>query len=182
MQDKKTDPLLGAARVIVVLAQIALIFGMVMLGIGIGALLTVGHGELAGKIAEAGAPPVTYWFIILAMLVGMVVLGLAMRFLKELTGIIKSVDQGDPFAPENAVRLSRMGWLMVAVQALAALMGIIALALVPHMQAAAAEHNIHGEFSFGPDFGLILLTLILFILARVFRKGTEMREELEGTV
>ena len=28
----------------------------------------------------------------------------------------------------------------------------------------------------------ILLTLILFILARVFREGSRMREELEGTV
>lgn len=29
---------------------------------------------------------------------------------------------------------------------------------------------------------MILLTLVLFILARVFRQGTEMRAELEGTV
>jgi hypothetical protein len=34
----------------------------------------------------------------------------------------------------------------------------------------------------GISFGGFLLALVLFILARVFRKGTEMREELEGTV
>ena len=34
----------------------------------------------------------------------------------------------------------------------------------------------------GLDGGSILLTLILFILARVFRHGAAMREDLEGTV
>ena len=34
----------------------------------------------------------------------------------------------------------------------------------------------------GLDVSGILLVVILFILARVFRHGTTMREELEGTV
>jgi len=34
----------------------------------------------------------------------------------------------------------------------------------------------------GLDGGSILLILILFILARVFREGARMRDELEGTV
>ena len=35
---------------------------------------------------------------------------------------------------------------------------------------------------FGFSGGGLLLMLVLFILARVFRRGAEMREELEGTV
>ena len=34
----------------------------------------------------------------------------------------------------------------------------------------------------GGDGSGVILVLVLFVLARVFRKGTEMREELEGTV
>ena len=47
MRLKNSDPLLTAANVIVVLSQIAIIFGGVMLAIGVGALLTVGGSELA---------------------------------------------------------------------------------------------------------------------------------------
>ena len=38
------------------------------------------------------------------------------------------------------------------------------------------------EANFDISIGGILLPLVLFILARVFRRGAEMREELEGTV
>jgi hypothetical protein len=38
------------------------------------------------------------------------------------------------------------------------------------------------DVDFGLSFGGVLLALVLFILARVFRKGAEMRAELEGTV
>jgi hypothetical protein len=38
----------------------------------------------------------------------------------------------------------------------------------------------HGGFEFS-YFGL-LLALVLFVIARVFREGTRLREELEGTV
>jgi hypothetical protein len=34
----------------------------------------------------------------------------------------------------------------------------------------------------GVDFGGIILVLTLFVLARVFKHGAAMREDLEGTV
>lgn len=178
MKSIKTDPLLGAAKVVVVLSQIAIIFGMVMLGIGLGALLTVGRAEIMSEIAGAGAPPAALWLIALAMLVGFVILALALRFLKELRGIIDSVDEGDPFRPDNAVRLNRMGWIAVAGQVLVLPVAALAIWLAPFAEHVEKEIHLDG----GPDGGMILLTLILFILARVFRRGAEMREELEGTV
>lgn len=178
MTTKPKDPLLAAAKVAVVLAQIVMIFGMVALGIGIGAVLTVGWSELAAEIAKTGAPAAAGWLVIAAMLVGAGMLYLAWRFLRELRGIIDSVGEGDPFRPENANRLSRMGWIMVIAQvAVLPLAGIAAWA-GPYLDKVDAEMRIDG----GLDFGSILLTLILFILARVFREGTRMREELEGTV
>jgi hypothetical protein len=38
------------------------------------------------------------------------------------------------------------------------------------------------DFDFGVSLGGLLLALTLFILARVFRQGAAMREDLEGTV
>ncbi len=178
MNDKPKDLLLGAAKVLVVLSQFVMIFGMVMLGIGIGAMLTVGQAEVMAEIATSAAPPYAIWLIALAMLTGMVMLGFALRFLKELSGIIDSVDAGDPFQPENANRLNRMGWIAVIIQAAVLPIGALAIWFAPYFD------KMHGDSDFegGLDFGSILLTLILFILARVFRRGTEMREELEGTV
>ena len=50
MTSKTTDPLLGAAKVLI---QIIVIFAMVMIGIGIGVLFSVEHARIAAKIAEA---------------------------------------------------------------------------------------------------------------------------------
>lgn len=175
---KPRDPLLTAAKVIVVLAQIVMIFGIVMLGIGIGALLTVGRAELMAEIAKADAPAMSAGFVVAAMAVGMALLFLGFRFFKELLGIINSVGEGDPFRPDNADRLSRMGWISVIAQVAVLPLAGIAAFLAPYMD----KVDRHAQIDGGLDGGSILLTLILFILARVFRRGAEMREELEGTV
>ncbi len=178
MSTKLNDPLLIAAKVIVVIARILTIVGMVVLGLVSTALLTVGHSKLAGKLAEADIPPEGLWGIVLAMLVGAGLLYLAFRFFGELSGIIDSVGEGEPFRADNADRLRRMGWITVIAQAAFLPLAGIAAWFAPYADKADAHLHIDG----GLDGGSILLTLILFILARVFREGTRMREELEGTV
>lgn len=178
MSTKPKDPLLAIAKIMVVIAQFLAIFAIVMLGIGIGALLSVGRADLMAEIATAEVPMISFWFIILAMLTGMGLMFLGYRFFGELLGIINSVGEGDPFHPENAARLSRMGWITVIVQAMILPVAGLAMWLAPY--ADKVDKKI--QFDGGLDGGGILLTLILFILARVFREGTRMREELEGTV
>jgi hypothetical protein len=67
-----------------------------------------------------------------------------------------------------------MAWLSIAVQ----LAALAAGALTMWLEEATKEV----QANFDVSIGGILLPLVLFILARVFRRGTEMREELEGTV
>ena len=115
------------------------------------------------------------------MLVGILGLGLvtllaALYFLMQLLDIVGSVAAGDPFAPANADRLSRMGWTVLAVQVLAVPLGLLEYRL---QDLLGPDRSIH-TFSFA-DNGLIL-ALTLFILARVFRHGAAMRDDLEGTV
>lgn len=178
MLSKPRDGLLAAAKVIIVLCQIVFIFAMVMLGIGIGAILTVGRTELLTEIATSGAPAATVWLIALAMLTGMALLALGFRFFQELRGIIDSVDEGEPFRPENADRLSRMGWISVIVHVGVLPIAGLSLWLAPYADKVGQDVDVGA----GVDISGVLLTLILFILARVFRHGAEMREELEGTV
>lgn len=178
MFSKPKDGLLAAAKVVVILCQFVFIFAMVMLGIGIGAILTVGRAELMSEIAISGAPAATIWLIALAMLTGMALLALGFRFFQELNGIIDSVDEGEPFRPENANRLSRMGWISVIAHVGVLPIAGLSLWLAPYADKVGQDVDVGA----GVDVGGVLLTLILFILARVFRHGAAMREELEGTV
>ena len=175
---KTNDPLLLAAKLIVGFAIGIMIFAMVMVGIGLGAVATVQRAELLAKLAEVGAPSSMIWLFGLALVLIFALLFLGVRFTLELSGIINSVGTGDPFQPKNGQRLGRMGWLALGIQAI----GLVVAGIVRVLQPYAEKAGEKLDFGFGLDLGGILLALILFILARVFRQGTAMREELEGTV
>lgn len=175
---KSGDPLLLAAKLIVGFGIGIMIFAMVMVGIGFVALATVERADLAQEFVKVGAPKNMIWLLALALAMSIVLLFLGVRFLLELFGIMDTVGTGDPFAPENGTRLNRMGWLAIAAQGLAlALKGVVKV-LEPYAAKAGEQLN----FEFDLDLSGVLLALILFILARVFRHGAAMREDLEGTV
>jgi hypothetical protein len=182
-EQTQSDLLLKSARLLVILGQIVIMIASIGIAIGIGALLTVGRGEVYERIAQVGAPDVAYPLSILAFALIIVMLQIGYRFLKNLGGIIATVGEGDPFALQNAERLSRMGWLTVAGHVLAIILGSMAAWFMPYLVKLDGAKS-HHTYDFGFEVGLggILLTLILFILARVFRQGAKMREELEGTV
>ncbi len=46
----------------------------------------------------------------------------------------------------------------------------------------ALPHKPNAHYSDNNSFGGLILALLLFVLARVFRRGTEMYDELQGTV
>ena len=176
---KKRDPLLAAAKVILTLAVVMCVFVIAMVLIGTGALLTVQRAEIVASLAQAGAPGSAYWAVVAALVLIGGVMALALRFVLELGGIVRSVDRGDSFEPANAQRLQRMGWLAVGLYAL----GLVIRAIGAWIQSVAGDAgglDVAAEFDLGG--GGIILILTLFVLARVFRQGTAMREELEGTV
>lgn len=175
---RTSDPLLNGARVLIYLIYAVLIFAIVMLAIGSVAIGTVGRGQLLAELAKVGAPAGGIWLIALAMVLIIALLGCAFRFVQRLLEIVNSVGGGDPFDPRNADRLAAMGWFAVAGQVLVVPLIAIAAWFEPYLEKAGE----HADVGFDVDPGAILLILILFILARVFRKGAEMRAELEGTV
>ena len=178
MTTRQSDPLLAAAKVLTVLLQFLIIFAMVAIGIGIGVLVSVGKARVFAEMAKAGAPDAAFPLLIVSFVLIMVMLGMANRFFKELTGIVNSVGEGDPFRIENADRLTRMGWISVGIHGLALLLVGLSSWFAVYLEKAGH----HADLGFDVEITGVLLTLILFILARVFRRGAEMREELEGTV
>lgn len=111
-------------------------------------------------------------YVIFAL--GILLLGMVWTIMRKLLAVVGSVEEGNPFVLANAVRLKAIGWLMVAVQIIG-----IPLAIV-----AREAADLFGENNVDLDVSLngILAILLVFILAGIFERGAEMREELEGTV
>lgn len=175
------DPLLVAARVVA-------IFMMVMMGIAMGALVIALPAVLfkqADIIAElvkhgiTGNHQTIIWVIAGVMVLALVPLGLIFNFLVTLNKLIDSVGHGEPFAAENALRLSRMGWLVLAIQVATIPLGALGYWLAEQLK---GMEDIHADVDVGFSGNGLVLALVLFILARIFRHGAAMREELEGTV
>ena len=169
------DPLLGFARLALTFIMGVLIFAMAAIAIAV-PVLGIWHKEVTGALVADGAPANAIWLIIalIAMTGGM--LYLAFLFMRNMKRIVDSVAEGDPFNPVNAARLTRMAWQMLAIQIAAIPLAITAVYLTRLTEGSESD-TLHGF-----DVNGIVLVLTLFILARVFRKGAEMREELEGTV
>jgi hypothetical protein len=176
MTTKPRDPLLTAARFLLIVMMGAMV--LIAAACALGAVATLAmHGMVVAEMAEHAIPAEAAWAIapLLALVVAGAVLGFF--FFRHLYRLVGTVGEGDPFIPENAQRLSAMGWIVVAVHLLAIPLVAIA-AWIAKFAKESADLHIDGGF----DLTGILLALILFILARVFREGARMREELEGTV
>ena len=170
------DWLLTSARALVTIITVL----VCLTGVGLliaGVCVPLFHDRLAATVlAETGKPFGPEVTIAVESLVALIlVMGfLAFRWLMRLRRIVDSVGQGDAFSAANARRLSEMGWLTVGIEVLSIPAGLAAHFVTTHFD--------KNHIDIGLSLGGLLMALVLFILARVFREGTAMREELEGTV
>lgn len=169
------DGLLELARVLLLIIRIMLWVGMAALAVAIPAVfwqraLVAAQIGAAGDLSPLGVAAMLGGLMALAL----VNLFLATRFIRPLLAIIASVAGGDPFARINAARLRTMAWLLLAIQVGSAILGGYA--------AWVASHFPTMDRNFDVSVGTLIAALLLFILARVFERGADMREELEGTV
>lgn len=168
-----TDPLLRVTKVL--LYGMMLLAGLVAFGMAVaipGLWLVPNHVIIDETTITQGAfPAITA--ILFLILVGAV---LAILFLRQIMAIVDSVKLGSPFVPENARRLRKAAWLVLAVEGLTLVAGSIGAWIHTVMPKADADIDID------LSFGWLLTALLLFILARVFDQGTRLAEEAEGTV
>ena len=174
------DPLLAAAKILLYLLMGGIGLGAAACVVAVPAVIVM-HAEVAGELLRE-MPSLQIEHIIPAictvLLFAAALLGAVFLMLLLLKRIVDTVGEGDPFVPQNAVRLTRMAWLALGVQILTVPLVGIGLWLARVVGEKGADVHAEGGLS---GNGL-LLVLVLFILARVFRKGAEMRAELEGTV
>ena len=105
---------------------------------------------------------------------GLVTIPLNYAILKRLLAIVKTVRAGNPFVAANASRLQTIAWSLLALQILSPVIGAIAKGL------STPAHPVDIDAGFSINGWLAVL--LTFLLARVFAEGTQMREDVEGTV
>src|SRR5262249_18753127 len=109
-----------------------------------------------------------------AMIVGALLFLLLFRLIAK---IVESAMLGDPFVGQNATRLNQIGCIFLAMELLGWITGWV---VDPLLQKLPPDTHLDLGFDFSP-VGLLGI-LLVFVLAQVFRRGSEMRAELEGTV
>ncbi|MXP26984.1 DUF2975 domain-containing protein [Altererythrobacter indicus] len=179
MSSLTKDPLLSIAKIVLVVFLGAIgVAGVALTAALIG--LPFYSGLLLEKLAEQNSPVGSQliWALAGIFILAIVLVAIAFYFFALLRRIVNSVGDGDPFIAENATRLTHMAWASLAGQ----LTAIPLTAVATYIGKIASDAGKHVNYDISFPIDGLLMVLILFILARVFRKGTEMREELEGTV
>jgi hypothetical protein len=172
------DPLLSIGKIIVLIGQGLMAIAAAALAVGVPIVLFMQNKITAEMQAEFADPTVQFPVMAVTgvMILALAIVAAAFLFLSKLRLIINTVGEGDPFVPENAERLTAMAWLMLAIQILAIPTAAFGLYIAKLME----EQN--ASIDAGFDVSGIIMVITLFILARVFRQGAAMREDLEGTV
>ncbi|MEW4449033.1 DUF2975 domain-containing protein [Qipengyuania sp. JC766] len=183
MRNVLKDPLLIAGNIIVYfMLGVMGIAGIALLGAGVA--LPFFSGSIAEEMRVELADPsfvFPFWSALAVLALALAIVVLFFLFFDKLRRIIRTVGEGDPFVPQNARRLSLMAWYMLAVQLVALPLTAIGVYLAG-IFSELDEVSLTVDGGWGFDGSSILLIITLFILARVFRQGARMREDLEGTV
>lgn len=175
--------LLKAATLLCLLAGGVLLLCL----LGIGGIMITNLGDVLEIPALLEGVPRNQMFAValVALAGGLVYLVLAMLVFVLFSKIVETAMTGDPFVAENADRLTKAGWLLLGIYGVGIVTGIAVLGMVPHELMAKAGENVHNiiQVDHGDSSPVGLLSILLiFVLAQIFRRGAEMRAELEGTV
>jgi len=174
----KPPPVPAALRVSQVVLRLLVILNWVYGGI----VLAILVGLLAAErwtMTALGLPPTAESSALMVMGMRMIaalgLVGVPMNFivLSRLLAIVNTVRTGDPFVAQNAARLQAIAYAVLGQQLLQLIIGTIARIV------STPTHPLRlSAFSTGGWLAVVLL----FVLARVFAEGTQMRSDLEGTV
>jgi hypothetical protein len=173
------------------LAQLFCLLGLAIMGIALGALF-VAWTNLDGNhlgipaLLDDGVRRNEALAIGGSALAGILASFAVILFIvRAIIAVVDSAVSGNPFVTDNARRLTRVGTLLAV---LIAVEQATSMTVNGMMEKLADAHHVPvsfmGNFDFKPDISPIgLFTILLvFVLAQIFRRGSEMRAELEGTV
>lgn len=182
MTESSKDALLFSGNLLVKLLQgaSALAGGIILLLVPVVVLLSqdmLPGLSGANKSDTIEASPISVVAILTLL---SLILAALFQFFAKLRAIIVSAGEGDPFTPENATRLNEMAWLFLGMKILYAIVGGLRFHLVNLVDKGVDNGNWPDLSIY--DLDVVLIVIVLFILARIFRHGAAMRADLKGTV
>jgi hypothetical protein len=174
-----THHLFTVTRGLLRVATLLCMLLIALLGLVMGALMlaAIGAFHLPIPANEISGLAMSEVIGAAAMAVGAGVICIALiAWIFMLTArIIDTASHGDPFVTLNADRLNHIASLLLVIQ-------VIGLALNTALGFFPDQIKNHVSLGFDVSATGILAALLIFVLAQIFRRGSEMRAELEGTV
>jgi hypothetical protein len=167
----------GIIGTMLVIAWAVTIFGLMASGVPLDKIATI-YGLIGFRLPliphsitadEFGAVLANYAEAIAAV-------ALIHFIFRALRRVVASASDGDPFIEANAADLVRVAWLFLGVNVINALKAPTLYLLAPPAMRAKLHGMVHISIT-----GLFAV-LLIFVLAQIFRRGSNMRAELAETV
>ena len=161
-------------KVLRVLVKLNLLVGVLILGLLVTSIVV---GDPVMRALTGGNPQANATLFVgmrLVAVLGLSAVPVVHFILTRILAIVDTVSDGDPFVMANAVRLQKIAWAVLVLELIHLAVGAVAASV----STPAAPFDINWKFS--PTRWVAVL--LLFVLARVFEQGAQMREELEVTV
>jgi hypothetical protein len=181
MQQKTNDPVLHFTAGLVSTIKWLMWAGVALVVLGvtiliIGAVFGLDMDNPVIPVVQNETQATIIWAVIMSML-GALCLLLA-KFFRTLRTVIDSVEQGSPLSFSNAANLKYMAKLLCGALVLGLIFDIGGGYFMPYTGDGGIDY-----FEVISNFlNTLLPILLLFILSRIFTRGAEMRDDLEGTV
>ena len=145
----------------IALILLVAVFGFLMPGRAVAAL---------GKAYPELNPSVIITFVGITLVMLPVVTVLVHLIFRALLEMIDTIPQNQVFTDANADRLRRIAW------------ALLGFCIVDHVYGIISQRYVSSLAQWNPTLSGWLVSLLLFVLASVWKQGVEMRVELEGTV
>lgn len=162
----------GLIRLLLILNLLALVLFALALVFSV-PIATAVLPRLAVKVGSPEGARVVLTAIRWTLLVGIGAGVAAHVIFRALEWLVTLVRRGDPFVPDAARQIERIGWALLGLQLLDLSFGLIAWQISRFMP---------GAFDWQLSFTGWIAVLVAFVLARVFRVGATMRDDLAGLV
>jgi hypothetical protein len=111
--------------------------------------------------------------------------GIFLWTLHQLRVLLRTVSRGQPFNPDNPVRIRRIGWMVIVYGLVSSLGGFVENAAQLSAVSAAVKQTFPGAFvGFSLDFNLatFIIGLIILAIAQAFEAGVRLQHEQDLTV
>jgi hypothetical protein len=184
-QDTETnDIVLKSARGILIFSKWISVFAIGAITLGLVTLPFTYQSlraEMSTVLVNTPSPEAA-GILALILMMGIMILLLTLFAVNRLRRLVDSVGDGSPFTRINGTRLRGIGLAAFAIQVVSFVGSLLGEGLLTMLGETKPGQDLNISIDASISLSGILLVLLLIILARVFDRGAEMREELEGTI